>query len=277
MKLPFLRAKETDAPRKRAAAAPAAVGPVEVARTQARRRLVGALVLLVAGVIGFPWLFETQPRPLPMDTPMLLPEGGAARPAGPSPVRPLPNLPADAGNEGAPGAAGAAPAAPAASAPIRPESAVQAVVTGAASVPQPTAAPQSLAVAPTKIEPKAEPKAEPKFAAKIETRAEIKPAPEAVPASKTLKAAAAASATAAEGAALPRFVVQVGAYNDKAREDAARQKLEKLGLKSYTQVVDTPSGKRTRVRAGPFASRQEADAAVSKIKASGMQANLLSL
>ncbi len=43
---------------------------VEAARTRARRRLIGALVLLVAGVIGFPLLFETQPRPLPVDTPI---------------------------------------------------------------------------------------------------------------------------------------------------------------------------------------------------------------
>ena len=267
MKLPFLRAKETDVPRKRAAAAPTEAGPVEVARTQARRRLVGALVLLAAGVIGFPLLFETQPRPLPMDTLMLLPEGGAARVAGPSPVRPLPSLPADAGIEGSAGAA---------SAPLRADSAVQSVVIGAASAPQAGAVPGGQAVAPPLPAP-APAKPEAKVAGKAEVKAEIKAEPAARAASKPTTAVAAveAPATAVEGA--PRFVVQVGAYNDKERERAARQKLEKLGLKSYTQEVDTPSGKRTRVRVGPFASRQEAESAAGKIKASGMQANLLSL
>ena len=242
MKLPFFRAKEAEAPRKRAAAAPVVAGPVEVARTQARRRMVGALVLLAAGVIGFPLLFETQPRPLPVDTPMLLPEGGAARAVGPSPVRSLPSLPADAGIEGSAGAA---------SAPLRADSAVQSVVIGAASATQ-AAAPEAQTAAPRV----------PAVAlAKTEAKAAGKPL--------------AAPAIAAEAA--PRFVVQVGAYYDKEHERAARLRLEKLGLKSYTQDVDTPSGKRTRVRVGPFASRQEAESVAGKIKASGMQADLLSL
>ena len=56
-----------------------------------------------------------------------------------------------------------------------------------------------------------------------------------------------------------------------------RASVEKLGFKSYTQDVDTATGKRTRVRVGPFASRQEAEAAAGKLKAAGMQANILSL
>ncbi|NLZ41298.1 MAG: SPOR domain-containing protein, partial [Comamonadaceae bacterium] len=46
---------------------------MQQARLRARRRLVGALVLLVAGVVGLPLLFDTQPRPLPVDTPIVLP------------------------------------------------------------------------------------------------------------------------------------------------------------------------------------------------------------
>ncbi|MDP3610836.1 MAG: SPOR domain-containing protein, partial [Rubrivivax sp.] len=70
---------------------------------------------------------------------------------------------------------------------------------------------------------------------------------------------------------------QVGAYNDAERLRAARQKVEKLGYKSYTQDVDTPTGKRTRVRVGPFASRQEAETVAAKVKSSGLQANILAL
>ena len=72
-------------------------------------------------------------------------------------------------------------------------------------------------------------------------------------------------------------MVQVGAYNDADRLRAARQKLEQLGLKSYTQDVETAGGKRTRVRVGPFPTRKEADAVAAKVKASGMQANILAL
>ena len=41
--------------------------------------------------------------------------------------------------------------------------------------------------------------------------------------------------------------------------------------------MDSPTGKRTRVRVGPFVNRQEADAVAAKVKASGMQANILAL
>ena len=71
--------------------------------------------------------------------------------------------------------------------------------------------------------------------------------------------------------------MQVGAYNDVERLKAARQKLEKLGFKTFTQDVETATGKRTRVRVGPFTTRAEAEAVAGKVKASGMQANILSL
>jgi len=74
-----------------------------------------------------------------------------------------------------------------------------------------------------------------------------------------------------------RFVVQVGAYNDLERLKAARAKLDRLGFKSYTQDVDSTTGRRTRVRVGPFATRQEAEAVAAKVKGAGMQAAILAL
>ena len=46
-------------------------------------------------------------------------------------------------------------------------------------------------------------------------------------------------------------------------------KVEKLGLKTYTQVAQTPAGSRIRVRVGPFASRDEAEAALAKAQGRG--------
>ena len=74
-----------------------------------------------------------------------------------------------------------------------------------------------------------------------------------------------------------RVVVQVGAYVDPAKLGDARQRVEKLGFKTYTQVVQTDAGQRTRVRVGPFASRAEADRAAARIKASGLPAAILTL
>ena len=74
-----------------------------------------------------------------------------------------------------------------------------------------------------------------------------------------------------------RFVVQAGAYSEASALREARQKVEKLGLKTYTQVIEGDSGKRTRVRVGPFATRQEAEAVAAKLKGVGLQVSILAL
>ncbi|MEO7854874.1 MAG: SPOR domain-containing protein, partial [Rubrivivax sp.] len=43
---------------------------VLAARTRARRRLIGAVVLLGIGIVAFPLIFETQPRPVAVDLPI---------------------------------------------------------------------------------------------------------------------------------------------------------------------------------------------------------------
>ena len=72
-------------------------------------------------------------------------------------------------------------------------------------------------------------------------------------------------------------MVQAGAYTDSATLREARQKVEKLGLKTYTQVIESDAGSRTRVRVGPFDSREEADKAAARIKSAGLAANVLTL
>jgi DedD protein len=74
-----------------------------------------------------------------------------------------------------------------------------------------------------------------------------------------------------------RFVVQVGAFADAEAARETRKNVEKLGLKTYTQVAQTSAGNRIRVRVGPFATRGEAEAALAKAKAAGMNAVLLTL
>ncbi len=246
MRLPFFRPKapagEAARPKGGARKPPPAGGETAVAaaRTQARRRLVGALVLLGAGVIGFPWLFETQPRPLPVDTPILPPDGRTPRPAVTAGARPLPTLPEDAGVE---------PVAPAPS-PIPAPAPVPAPAPAPAPAPSPTPAP---APAPTPAPAPAQ-----------------RPAPE----TRTPPPPAVAAATPA---AESRVVVQVGAYTDLERLRATRSRLERMGLRTYTQEVDTPQGRRTRLRIGPFDKRAEAEAVAARVKAAGMQAAVLTL
>jgi DedD protein len=91
------------------------------------------------------------------------------------------------------------------------------------------------------------------------------------------RAAALLSGAASAPAAAGRFVVQVGAYTDARTLKEARSKVEKLGLQTYTQVVENDAGKRTRVRLGPYATRDEAEAAAAKLKRAGLPANILAL
>ncbi len=249
MRLPFFRNKDTAKP----APKPTPLGDeaaAQAARVAARRRLIGALVLLLIGVVGFPLLFETQPRPLPSNTPILVPDGTAPRVVTPAaPKRPLPAPPPDAGTE---------------------------AVVAAASVPAPASAPAPAVSAPAAPASRPAPLPTPKPVVAAASAAPAAAVP-AAPAPKPVAAAAPPRPEPAEPAATGRFVVQVGAYNDAERMKAARQKVEKAGFRSYTQDVDTPDGKRTRVRAGPFSTRQDAEAAASKLKAAGLQTNVLSL
>jgi DedD protein len=75
----------------------------------------------------------------------------------------------------------------------------------------------------------------------------------------------------------PRFIVQVGAFSDEDKVREVRAKLEKAGLKTYVHVAQTKDGKRTRVRIGPFASKEDAQKTVTKVKALNLTAALLTL
>jgi len=128
------------------------------------------------------------------------------------------------------------------------------------AAPAPTAAASGI-VTETPA-PAAKPAARPAPAAKAET----KPEPKA-----EARKADTRSATEA------RYVVQVGSFADENRARDARSKIERAGLKNYTQAVETKDGKRIRVRAGPFASKAEAERAAEKLKKLELPGTVLSL
>ena len=269
MRLPFLHSKEEPAPERRRGAVDTSTDrPLDAAqaRTRARQRLVGALVLLAVGVIGFPILFETQPRPLPVDTPIEIVrrDGGVSvspAPAAAGTVKPVSLPPPDAGIEATPGmpevTTSPAPA-------LQASQAASPALAPAASQPAFAATPRASApvAAPTKP------------ASAGSTRERAPAAPASAPTAAPAQAAPPATPLATQAG---RFVVQAGAYLDATSLRDARQKVEKLGLKTYTQVVETPTGKRTRVRIGPFESRAEADSVAARIKATGLSVVVLTL
>lgn len=237
---------------------------VEAVRVRARRRLIGMAVLVGAGVIGFPWLFETKPRPMAMDI-AVVQQGASA-----------PGLSAASNKPG-----------------------VQAQVKSV-SKPQPDAAepkeefideaPKTeTRVAAVKLDDKkpAEPKDSAKEAAK-DSKAKDKDGKDAKPASKepVKPVAAKPSAPVAKpvaanekpaSAAAVRYVVQIGAFSDVPSAREVRMKAERAGLKTYTQVIGADANKKIRVRLGPFEDKASADKAMAALKKAGLPGALLTL
>ena len=71
--------------------------------------------------------------------------------------------------------------------------------------------------------------------------------------------------------------MQIGAFAEVTAAREARLKVEAMGLKTYTQVIESSSGRRIRVRVGPFATKAEADKAAARIKSGGMPSAVLLL
>ena len=65
-------------------------------------------------------------------------------------------------------------------------------------------------------------------------------------------------------------MVLIGAFSNPANVKQLQTKIGELGIKVYTEPLDSPGGKKTRVRAGPFANRDAAEKALEKMKRIGV-------
>jgi len=218
-------------------------------KRRARRRLVGAIALALAAVIVLPMVMDHEPRIPAQDIQVRIPsqdgdKGIASRilpGKGPTP------LPAAVDSKAA--------------APVP-------------TVAEPTAPANAETVAEAKPEPKSvtrpEAKPEPKPVV-APAKAEAKPA-ETKPAEKKAEAegARAAAALSGQGSGSEQWVVQLGAYKEAGNVKLLVKKLKEMGVPSYTEQFDSPQGPRMRVRAGPFATKDEAEKAQAKAKTIGV-------
>ncbi len=243
--------------------------PVQAARARARRRLIGAAALLGIGVIGFPLLFETQPRPIPVDIAIDIPKKDGA------PALPLPPArtvsAAPAGARVASGVVGERNAEPARErTPVVAKHEPAPAADGTRKEPPGEAAAKQL---PAKADARGDDGARAKALLEGKASSAVASAPPA-----TVVAAAEVKTTPAKAdTAAGRFVVQVGAYGEDSSARDMRQRVDKLGLKSYTQVVEVDGARRIRVRVGPFAVREDAEKAAGTLKAAGLPAKVYTL
>lgn len=207
-------------------------------RRKARRRLIGAVTLVTVMVVALPMLLDGEPKQSGQDIVINIPpqtSGGEFS----STIVPVPEQPAaKQAQEPAPALAPAAPPAP---------------------PPQPVAKKDE---APAAAQPaKGEEPGGKKSAA---AAAEAQAGPASRQHDKDEKPAAAKH----DGGP---YVVQLGAFSNAANANDRQAKLTALKVKFYTETVKTPGGDKLRVRAGPYATRQEAERVQAKLKASGIE------
>ena len=295
----------------------APVQSVEAMRQRAKHRLIGTVVLVLAGVVGFPMLFDSQPRPVLVDVPIDIPDKTKVKPlasppaAGPT-AAPAARVDASASLGGkeeivppqvlAPKIEEKLAAASASNAQEAPKIVASAATTGvaAALAAAQTKAKKDDAKPPADDAAKADAvksdtakadaaKAKAAEAAK-EKEARAKEAKDKQAKDKeTARAkalldgneaklpASSSAPPAPQAGADTRYIVQFGAFSDPDKAQVVRRKVEKAGLKTYSQVTETAQGKRYRARVGPFTTRDEADKAAAKIKALDLPASVLTL
>jgi DedD protein len=212
---------------------------------RARRRLVGAIALVVLVVIALPIVLDNEPSPVGQDLVVQIPSQEAGKFK--TPVLP-PSTPGSAGPASGPAAAGAQPGAPA-----------------------PTQAdpnkPASGPVAPATEKPS------PSAAAPAESQRA--PSRDAVVAPRERVQAGKGEPDGARALALlegkEAWVVPLGAFSSMDNVKQLQEKLAAAGLKSYTESIKTRTGEQTRVRAGPFDSKAAAERARQKLGEMGLK------
>ncbi|MCU0897035.1 MAG: SPOR domain-containing protein [Burkholderiales bacterium] len=206
-------------------------------KRRARRRLIGAIALVLALVIVPPWVMEREPKPTVSNLSVEIPSQEARRPPAAKPP------------------AAAKPATEAAQ-PKPDEKASDR--TAADAKPAGVIDPAAKALRDTGPKKPAEKPVE---------KAAEKPAPVASDkAAEPPKEAERAAAALAGG-----YAVTVGTFASQDNVKQLQAKLTAEGLKSYTEPVTVAGAQQTRVRAGPFPTREAADKAREKLTAMGLK------
>ena len=182
-------------------------------KRRARRRLVGAIALVLLVVIVLPVILDQEPKPVRHDLTVQIPSQ-------------------DAGRFGARVLQAPAPA------PSKPEA----------------------AAAPAEEKPEAKAPEAHKTAPKS-----TKPADKPAASRKDDEAKRALALLNDTG-----YVVPIGVFANPENAQKARDKAAAAGFAAYTEKIQSKEGEQTRVRAGPFGTRESAERARDRLKALGV-------
>ena len=229
-------------------------------KRRARRRLVGALVIGLGVAIILPFVLDREPRYPRPDIRVDIPSRDA-------------QLPVRVQNE-------ADAAASSAQRPPVSAEAARAARAEAGRVAESRDGSPAAGAAPDASQAAAEARQQ----ARAPMVQQLEPPPDAPPGSARAPAAprpdpdAARAAAAKAEAARLEAQRQEAARAEAAKASAARAEAARasaLGLRAYSETLQTAQGDRVRVRAGPFATRAAAEEARSRLIAAGLEAALI--
>ena len=258
-----------------------ALDPVLPEKKRARRRLIGAVALVLAAVIGLPMVLDSEPKPLGDDIAIQIPSkdkpaDSAITRSDRSEAPANPDVPAAASLDEKEEVVESPAAAmePEKASPGELSQTVETAASRARNEVRPDAdlarstgatSPASTVKAESKPEPKpVETNPKNDKADKVDEEARVRALLEGKP-----------DPSKAEEKKPGKYVIQVAALATKEKIDELQSKLKSAGIKSYTQKIATASGDRTRIRIGPFANKEEAEKVRARIVKLGLNGTLV--
>ncbi|RXV69442.1 sporulation protein [Burkholderia stabilis] len=218
-------------------------------KQRARRRLVGAIALVVAAVIVLPMVLDSHPKPVTDDIAIDIPNRPAHQAVAPRDDD-ASDVQAGVAHDEPPASDAAIAAVPAPAPKDADKPAAKPDTTTTASVTPPKPAPKPAAPAPKPAAPK--------------------PAPATVANADTASPDSSDASSPASPAGA-RFAVQLGSFKDDATARSWATKLKSAGVPAYVEHRKQADGSTaTLLRAGPFADRSAASAAIAKVREAGL-------
>jgi len=217
-------------------------------KKRARRRLVGAVAFVSVVAVVLPIVMDHEPRQVVQDVEIRIP-GQNEKPFAPKFAAAPPEKLAEKPTEVAEAKVVAPPM----------TRVVEAVKDKDKAVDKPIDKP--VEKAPVKVE---------KAPEKMPAKPVEKPAVKNDDAKRAAAILGGQSAEAKPVVTSGEYLVLIGAFSNEANVKNLKAKLGEQGIKTFSEPLDTPQGKKTRVRAGPFASREAAEKALEKMQKIGV-------
>lgn len=229
-------------------------------KRRARRRLIGAIVIALTAAIVLPMIMDSEPRRPDGEIDVRIPAPEALGPL-PAPKSPATSAPPSVPPAPVPHAAPAAPASTSANAHS----------TEVESAPSKGAGVQALDRSSNSVSPQSSLPAARTDKPEVQRESPKKsPVAEKPAASKLVRADDDRRARNILEAASGSYVVQLGAFTESANARRVEERVKKLGYPVYSEAMHGGGGGKTRVRAGPFSSREDAQAARDKLAHAGL-------